>query len=204
MYKNADDTPASRRDDMPLSFQSENHGNIAFGFFNIESDMLLLENIFFFADDFCDWITQMAQEKEIFKFEHPAFIIENPQDIGDLMGAIHGVHFSGFIGDVYKLFPFPQDPAGFKQNPEGYRTREQITATIHPRAVQAQITLEYNENGKVTVGGFEFSKLNFHELIRYVWRGGYPRFKDEIRPDYIIKMKQELLNCSNPLFDGVF
>ncbi len=32
---------------MPLSFRSENHGNIAFGFFNIESDMLLLENYFF-------------------------------------------------------------------------------------------------------------------------------------------------------------
>ena len=32
---------------MPLSFSSTTHGNIAFGFFNIESDMLLLENYFF-------------------------------------------------------------------------------------------------------------------------------------------------------------
>ena len=45
---------------MPLSFKSESHGDIAFGFFNIESDMLLLENYFFFADKFCEWMTQMA------------------------------------------------------------------------------------------------------------------------------------------------
>ena len=31
---------------MPLSFQSKNYGDIAFGFFNIESDMLLLENLY--------------------------------------------------------------------------------------------------------------------------------------------------------------
>jgi hypothetical protein len=29
-------------DNMPLAFQSTNHGSIAFGFFNIESDMLPL------------------------------------------------------------------------------------------------------------------------------------------------------------------
>jgi hypothetical protein len=30
---------------MPLAFESINHGTIAFGFFNIESDMLLLDKI---------------------------------------------------------------------------------------------------------------------------------------------------------------
>lgn len=33
---------------MPLSFESRSHGPVAFGFFNIESDMLLLERTFFF------------------------------------------------------------------------------------------------------------------------------------------------------------
>ncbi len=32
---------------MPLSFESRSHGPVAFGFFNIESDMLLLERTFF-------------------------------------------------------------------------------------------------------------------------------------------------------------
>jgi hypothetical protein len=36
---------------MPLAFESESHGTIAFGFFNIESDVLLLDRYFFFTTD---------------------------------------------------------------------------------------------------------------------------------------------------------
>jgi hypothetical protein len=35
---------------MPLAFESLSHGTIAFGFFNIESDMLLLDRYFLFAE----------------------------------------------------------------------------------------------------------------------------------------------------------
>jgi hypothetical protein len=38
---------------MPLLFKSVSHGDLAFGFFNIETDMLLLNGYFFFASDFC-------------------------------------------------------------------------------------------------------------------------------------------------------
>jgi len=38
---------------MPLTFESLSHGTIAFGFFNIESDMLLCDRYFLFADDLC-------------------------------------------------------------------------------------------------------------------------------------------------------
>jgi hypothetical protein len=34
---------------MPLAFESLNHGTIAFGFFNIDSDMLLLEKYFWLS-----------------------------------------------------------------------------------------------------------------------------------------------------------
>jgi hypothetical protein len=37
-------------DTMPLAFESLSHGIIAFGFFNIESDMLILDRYFLFAD----------------------------------------------------------------------------------------------------------------------------------------------------------
>ncbi|MEN8211637.1 MAG: hypothetical protein ABFR31_07950, partial [Thermodesulfobacteriota bacterium] len=100
---------------MPLSFCSDNHGNIAFGFFNIESDMLLLENYFFFADDFCDFICKSAsktlKEDDVWQeeFKFMVYHIADPRDIGDLMGAIHGVRFTGFIGETYKLFPFPEN-----------------------------------------------------------------------------------------------
>ena len=105
---------------MPLSFKSENHGNIAFGFFNIESDMLLLENYFFFADEFCKLIDQASKESDNGQkqFQFKICFIADPNNIGDLMGAIHKVRFTGFIGNIYKLFPFPEDPDAFKQNPE--------------------------------------------------------------------------------------
>ena len=45
---------------MPLAFESLSHGTVAFGFFNIESDMLLLDRYFFFAGDFCDCVTALA------------------------------------------------------------------------------------------------------------------------------------------------
>jgi len=45
---------------MPLASKSLNFGSIALGFFNIESDMLLLERYFFFASDFCETIDELA------------------------------------------------------------------------------------------------------------------------------------------------
>jgi len=111
---------------MPLAFKSENHGEIAFGFFNIESDMLLLENYFFFADQFCRWICELAGRNDSAE-KHSVvcdgiYYIEKFDDVGDLMGAIHGVRLTGFIGDLYRVFPFPSDPAAFKQNPAGCNT----------------------------------------------------------------------------------
>ena len=46
---------------MPLAFESLSHGTIAFGFFNIESDMLLLDRYFLFAEDFCSYLKNIAQ-----------------------------------------------------------------------------------------------------------------------------------------------
>jgi hypothetical protein len=41
---------------MPISFPSKSHGQIPIGFFNIETDMLLMDRYFFFSTDFCEWI----------------------------------------------------------------------------------------------------------------------------------------------------
>ena len=46
---------------MPLTFESLSHGTIAFGFFNIESDLLLCDRYFLFADDFCANIVAMLE-----------------------------------------------------------------------------------------------------------------------------------------------
>jgi len=191
---------------MPLSFRSENHGNIAFGFFNIESDMLLLENHFFFADRFCQWMGELAEMEalESVPFEQKVHVIDRPEDMGDLMGAIHGIRFTGFIGRTYELFPFPRDPNGFKQNPEGYRTQTIIQKEIERFSTLGSMPLAFQRDGRVWMGAYEFSIPVFHDLIRYVWQGGYPRWKDEIRPGYVREMKDRIMSSGNVFFKGVF
>ncbi len=60
---------------MPLAFKSESHGTIAFGFFNIHSDLLLLDHYFMFATDFCETIYELISSEQI-KVTVPAYIIE--------------------------------------------------------------------------------------------------------------------------------
>ena len=94
---------------MPLAFESLSHGTIAFGFFNIESDLLLLDRYFIFAEDFCKYTEKIAKNGrgQAYNALWQIQVIEAVKDIGDLMGAIHGVRFSGFIGELYRHFPFP-------------------------------------------------------------------------------------------------
>ena len=117
---------------MPLAFESISHGTIAFGFFNIDSDMLLLDRYFFFSTLFCGYIDEIAacEPNESKQLPWQVVHIPDPEKIGDLMGAIHGVHFAGFIGEVYKKYPFPQKEVDFKQKPEGIRTQDIVEAII--------------------------------------------------------------------------
>ncbi len=194
---------------MPLSFRSQNHGNVAFGFFNIESDMLLLEKYFFFADDFCELIGLISHTVEKTgdmesEFDFAVYHIENPRDIGDLMGAIHGISYTGFIGETYKRFPFPEKPEDFKQNPDGYKTRDLIIDLIDKIAVKKKILIQLSEDKHIHIGSYLFDIDTFHELILYVDRGGYPRWDDEKRPCYVTDMKNSIQKSSNLFFHGVF
>ncbi len=119
---------------MPLTFDSLSHGSISFGFFNIESDMLLCDRYFLFADDFCENLKDIAEwdEERSYQAQWPVQIIESAADIGDLMGAIHGVRFSGFLGDLYRRFPFPQNPADFKQNPRDMKLNPRFLKLLPP------------------------------------------------------------------------
>jgi len=192
---------------MPLSFSSTTHGNIAFGFFNIESDMLLLDRYFFFADQFCSWMCELADPEtpaRPARVEGSVFYIPDSHDIGDLMGAIHGVRFTGFIGEIYRRFPFPEDPLAFKQNPRGDQTRKPVVARIEKFARKEQMPIELCPDGQVRIGEYGFDPGVFHLLIQYVWQGGYPRWKEGIRPPCVLEMKTFLQASSHPLFQGVF
>jgi len=179
---------------MPLAFESESHGTIAFGFFNIESDMLLLDRYFLFANDFCETICKMAKEQNgiTCEFSFQAYEIKDPASIGDLHGGIAGSHYSGFIGETYKKHPFPEDEIKFKQQTEGFKTRDDFVQMILGFGTPIDLVLYQNsDKEQISMGPYVFSQQNFLQLIEYVSRGGYPGWLDDIAPDYVVKMNQK-------------
>ena len=191
---------------MPLAFDSLSHGTIAFGFFNIESDMLLCDRYFLFADEFCAYIGDMAENvgEHSYRASWRVQVIEKAEDIGDLMGAIHGVQFTGFIGELYRRFPFPQQPEEFKQNPAGAQTQPLMTEIISRYGKTQEITVAVDPNTReIELGAYRFSHIQFQELLKYVWRGGYPRWKNEIRPAYVLEMRNNVLLNGTGVFSDI-
>lgn len=186
---------------MPLAFESISHGTIAFGFFNIDSDMLLLEHYFFFADDFCEQVGRLAawSGRGRLELEWEVYDIPVPNRIGDLMGAIHGVVYTGFIGEVYRRFPFPSEPEDFKQKAEGSQTRSVMEEIIERYGERVKIPLVADDRGEFRISEYRVSKRTFRALVRYVWEGGFPRWKDGIRPDYVLRMKERIEEGRNSL-----
>jgi hypothetical protein len=191
---------------MPLAFESLSHGTIAFGFFNIESDMLLLDRYFLFAEDFCRYLKNIAKNggDQPYHACWQVQFIEAVEDIGDLMGAIHGVRFTGFIGELYRRFPFPRQNEDFKQKPEGFQTQSLVSAIITKYARPRDISVAIPPgSGEIEIGVCRFNRAQFQELIKYVWRGGYPRWQDERKPGYVTAMQDIILQSCEGIFNGI-
>jgi len=191
---------------MPLAFDSLSHGTIAFGFFNIETDMLLCDRYFFFADDFCAKIEQIVGHtaEQEYQTGWKVYTIDSSEEIGDLMGAIHGVRYMGFIGELYRCYPFPQQPEDFKQNPEGDRTQSVVTEIIskYAKTEEIQIAID-NKKLQTAIGCYHFNRDQFQDLLKYVWRGGYPRWKNDIRPAYVLDMNQQIMANRAGIFENM-
>ena len=83
------------------------------------------------------------------------------------MGAIHGVRFTGFIGELYRRFPFPQRPADFKQNPDGDRTQALVAEIISRYANTEKIPIAVdNKRLEAVIGRYRFSQGQFQELLK--------------------------------------
>jgi hypothetical protein len=191
---------------MPLEFDSLSHGKIVFGFFNIETDMILLEHYFLFAQDFCNHISKIAEilANEFYESSWDIYLIESNLDMGNLTGAIYGIDLRGFIGEVYKLFPFPKEREKFKQNPEGFKTQSLVEKLIQRYGKKMKIQfLIHPKDDKINIGEYLFNRTSFQELIQYIWLGGLPRWKDGIRPDYILRIKQMIGQSKSPVFEGL-
>ena len=120
----------------------------------------------------------------------PGYFIEKSEDVGDLMGAIHGIKFTGFIGETYTRYPFPSDPAGFRQKPEGCRTRKEFREIILKYAVSLDISTTADHGAdSIFIGDYGFGRPVFNDLLDYVWQGGYPRWRDGERPDYLLDLR---------------
>ena len=184
---------------MPLAFESQSHGRVAFGFFNIESDMLLLEQLFLFADDFCASVVDLARGGVGTVVPIDGWRIRQPAAVGNLHGAIAGVDLSGFIGASYREFPFPARTEDFKQSPDGARTQTWMTETLARFGEPERIPLEWlATDSAVSVAEYEFDHVGFRKLIEYVERGGYPRYRDERRPECVTRMIRTLHELSAP------
>ena len=185
---------------MPIAFPSKNHGRIPIGFFNIETDMLLMDRYFFFARDFCKWIMEWAEAMAMSPDEKEVYVIRDRSLIGDLAGAIYGFEYTGFIGEVYKLFPFPKSRSGFKQKPYGAQNRQVVEAVIKQFAVQLKIPITFSRKTQaVGFGDYEFSSEVFEEIIRYVEAGGMPGWLNGRPPNYVTRMKAQL-KINNPWY----
>jgi len=176
---------------VPLAFDSRTCGRIAFGFFNIDSDMLLLERTFFFASDFCEKVAATAGRSE----KGPSLVswggweISDPRDVGDLMGAIRGVRHVGFIGESYRRFPFPDRPEGFEQKPEGWRTRAEMEEMISRWGAPIRVDLALDPDADdARLGPCSFTGEGFLALVEYVRLGGYPRWRGGEGPAYVAGM----------------
>ncbi len=174
---------------MPLAFPSASHGTIAFGFFNIETDMLLLQHDFFFADTFCSALLELEQGGDA---RMEAWQIVDPRRRGDLHGAIAGEVLDGFIGATYQRWPFPAAPSGFKQNPRGGATQSAVRQLIEPFGKRVELRVR-REAALLAVGEHQFTDEQLGLLVEYVDCGGFPRWRDDLRPDYVRELVRRLI-----------
>jgi len=174
---------------------------VAFGVFNINTNMILLDHYFFFAERFCNLVTDLARQEKAhdFRSRFQAYSIGRPE--GGLAGAIHGVRYQEFIGAVYRDFPFPRTHEEFEQKPDGSKHKARVAEIIRSYAVRRMLPfLIDSETLRVTVGGCEFDRKSFGQLVRYLWEGGAPGWRNDVRPPYIAEMMREIARTRNAFF----
>ena len=79
-----------------------------------------------------------------------------------------------------------------------------MEALIRPFSRETEIRLAGDEGtGEVGMGEYGFTTPGFQALIAYVWRGGYPKWRDGVRPDYVREMREKLEKSGHWIFDGL-
>ncbi len=55
----------------------------------------------------------------------------------------------------------------------------------------------------VRIADYRFSRGVFQQLAAYVWQGGMPGWKDDIRPEYVTAMGKAIKGTTSPVFEGL-
>ena len=189
---------------MPLGHRTLSHGIVAFGFFNIDTDCLLLNNSFFFATDFCAWVNRWATSGPPQEERLPIYVIHEQSNIGNLHWSIQGHDHPGFIPAVHRVYPFPAAPEDFKQKPEGWQVRDIIEPILREYATVEDMVVRFDkEKELVHLGEYIFDRAGFREILDYVWRGGMPMWRDHEPPQYVLNMVEAVRNSSHWPFQGM-
>lgn len=191
---------------MPLGFHSVSHGIIAYGFFNIETDLLLMRQHVFWCRDFCELISDLAKTEphKLFQTRLNSWFIPNPRDLGDLHGSIAGRTHYGLIGETYRRWPFPEDMGDFNQKPAGAASKQEVRK-IAERFGQAQ-KLEVKADpatAVLAIGTYQFTPNESRALVDYVWRGGMPGWMGGERPDYLWEAAANWREAVSPFVAGM-
>ncbi len=187
---------------MPLGFVTKSHGEIPVGFFNIETDMFLILDHFVFVSDLCEWIKQWAGGEDDQEHQHEFYVFHDGQKIGDLMGAISGNLHTGFIGELYKLYPFPPEKHKFKQHTDGWKNRVAVEKLVQEFTPPENAAVVISKaKGTITIGPYVFGPAEFHEVIMYIFRGGWPKWQDGLPPEYVKDMMMTVISSKHWLFE---
>jgi len=186
---------------MPLGFATRSHGTVAFGFFNVQTDLVLLDRYFVFAGDLCGWITQWAGLDGDFDQLREVCEIATRAEMGNLHAAMAGADLSGFIGAVYRRFPFPERQEDFRQQPDGAERRAAVEPLLQrfARVVLLPVAAQ-REKGTFNFGELVFDAAGFRALVAYLERGGLPRWADAGPPEYVHLMSAAAHRSSSWLF----
>ncbi|MGD9052055.1 MAG: hypothetical protein PVI38_16965 [Desulfobacterales bacterium] len=72
----------------------------------------------------------------------------------------------------------------------------------YARPIQIPIAAD-RRSGEVDIGVFKFNQQTLQGLIKYVWRGGYPGWQDNTRPEYVEAMKAQIKKHRRGLFENI-
>lgn len=191
---------------MPLGFDTINRGVIAFGFFNIESDLLLMHQHVLWCRDFCELIIDLSKTEphKLFQSWLKTWFVPTFQDLGDLHGSIAGSSHYGLIGETYRRWPFPRDMADFKQKPAGAAPKEEVQAIVDRFTTAQELDVRADpETAVLTIGPYQFNPDQTRALADYVWRGGMPGWLNGERPDYLWEAMADWREALSPFVAGM-